>query len=151
MNIKGQESATFEFLVVAIMGLFIMVIMLSIVNYFTDLRFQASEQRFNDALHSAVSSPNGEAIIAKNIILQPGKISSESLAEKANIPSSCVEIDAIDLVAFKLSPDNTVLSVERSVETTVYLKCVLGPEYGSGTDCEESCIASFGKEFSPRT
>lgn len=147
MNSKGQESAVFEFLVVAIMGLAILLIVLNIVDYFSGLRFQASWESFKGGLKSAVNSPNGDVIFAKNISLNTGTITTTSLSSMSGIPSDCFEINSASLSAFKLSDDKTSVSISKIVETTVYFRCVLGSEYGSGTSCEESCLVSFGEEI----
>lgn len=150
MNQKGQESAVFEFIVVAIMGLFIMVIVLSIVNYFSDLRIQASEKTFNDAFRSSVNSPNGAVIAAKNIFLQPGAKTSVALSSQASgVPPECIEIDAVPFGSLELSSTGDRVIISKSIEITVYFSCVLGPKYGNGTDCEKSCKVSFGKEITP--
>jgi len=147
MNSKGQESAVFEFLVVAIMGLAILLIVLNIVDYFSSLRFQASWESFKGGLKSAVNSPNGDVIFAKNISLNTGTITVSSLSVMSGIPSECFEINSASLSSFKLSDDETSISISKIVETTVYFRCVLGSEYGTGSNCVETCLASFGEEI----
>jgi hypothetical protein len=147
LNSKGQESATFELLVVAIMGLAIMLIVLGIADYFSGLRFQASERAFNDSFNSAVNMPNGEIITAPKVYLNEGDKTTASLSKQSSIPAECIQIEAVNLPAFKLE-GNERIQILKAVEANVYFRCILSSLYGI-RDCEESCLVSFGKEITP--
>lgn len=151
MNVKGQESATFELLVVAVMGLAILVIVLGISNYFSGLTMQASEKNFNDALKSAVNSPNGTVIVAQGIILSGGSKTSSSLSKQISIPEKCISIQGSLSDSWSVNAGGTAISFSRAIQTNVYFSCVLGSGHASasGDPCEISCLASFGDEITP--
>ena len=148
MNSKGQETATFELLVVAIMALAIMLIVLSISDYFSSLRFQASEKAFNSALKSAVNSPNGAVIIAEGIILHTGKKTTQLFSnEAAGLEPECFSIVGPESNSWQISEEGKTISILKSVETDVFFQCVLGGDYASTAgSCEESCRVSFGED-----
>ncbi|MDO8647875.1 MAG: hypothetical protein Q7R70_05695 [Candidatus Diapherotrites archaeon] len=151
MNVKGQESATFELLVVAVMGLAILVIVLGISNYFSSRTMEASERNFNDALKSAVNSPNGAVIVAEDIILSGGSKTSSSLSKQVSIPENCIRIQGSASDSWSVNAGGTAISISRAIQTNVYFSCALGDGHisGSGEACEISCLASFGEEITP--
>jgi len=148
MNSNGQESATFELLVVAIMGLAIMLIVLGIADYFSNLSFQASERTFIDSLKSAVNSPNSSQIVASEIRLGAGSKTVASFSKQTSIPAGCFSIDARLAQSIELH-ENTRIDIKEPSEMDIFIRCVLGPDYASDSSllCEESCLVSFGKEI----
>lgn len=148
MNSRGQESATFELLVVAIMGLAIMLIVLGIADYFSSLGFQASERALADSLKSAVNAPNSSQIVASDIRLNTGSKTVTSFSKQTSIPAGCFSIDARSSQSLELH-GITRIDIKEPVELDIFIRCVLGPDYesDSGLSCEESCLVSFGKEI----
>jgi len=130
------------------MGLAILVIVLGIAGYFSDLGFQASERTFNDSLKSAVNAPNGAPVMAKNLKLDAGDRSTGYFSKQSAIPAGCFSVDALQTLSIVLYGNERV-EFKQPLEITVFFRCVLGSGYASASDelCEESCLVSFGKEI----
>lgn len=151
---KGQAGTVFRLMVDAIVGLVILALIVSTLNYFYNLRVEVSKAEFRDKVSSAVSSPNGKVIESDSLIFSEGEgYTSQQIQSFTSIPAGCfkfisnrsfVEVDSsCSLVEFK-----------RNVEAKIYVKCwpneeaLFAPcEQGATDCCEMYCIISFGEKL----
>lgn len=147
LNEKGQEYAGFQLLIDIVMALAILVIILSVINYFEEQKIIASQRAFLDKMQSAVNAPNQGIIKADNLILPQGVISAEFIAANTPVKAKCVEFTARPDSAFTLASDKTFVKINQKIEADIFLKCIVGSQYGSAVDCSESCLISIGREI----
>lgn len=145
LNERGQEFAPFELFIGAIMALLILVIILGVVSYLNDLRFQASFEQFVQGFQSASNSPNGDIVKVENIAFSERTISSRYLSEQSQIVEECISFQSIE--DSDIQTTNSSVSILKELETTVFIQCLTSSLYGKSS-CNISCLVSFGKDIS---
>ena len=65
MNNNGQGFDVFRLLIGAIIGLAILVIIISIINYVENVKYGVSQREFYNGLVNATHTPNGEVVLRK--------------------------------------------------------------------------------------
>lgn len=150
LNQKGQSFAAMELLIASIMGLALLAVIVGLIAYFDGLSIQASLLEFKNTVISGINSPNGEIVEAENVILSPGDYSTTLFGSWGKMSSSCFDLQAAEnSQSFSILTGNEsqALHVTKRVTTSVFVKCVLGPELSPNFDCEKSCAILIGKPF----
>ncbi|MFH1587761.1 MAG: hypothetical protein ABIA76_00290 [Candidatus Diapherotrites archaeon] len=144
MNSKGQAGPVFELLVQAVIGLFILVIVVSAISYFENQRYAISGQRFNEKILTAANQPNGDVLVVEGIAFNSGSMSSKFVSLKTGISAECIDFEAKDNALIEVSSDGKTVSFEKSMDLDVFIKCCPTAE-----DCFQSieCTVSFGKKL----
>ncbi len=143
---KGQAFASMELVIASIMALALLLIIVGLIAYFNQITESASQRAFKDAVVSAVNSPNGAVVkTSDDLILSKGIIAPQLIADYGNIPRDCVSIKSSPVNSAFAMRDNGTVEIVNTVKTVVFLRCVLGSDYGAGTNCAESCLVSIGE------
>lgn len=139
MNSNAQEFIGFKLLIGAIIALFILFIILSVISYVEEFKYSISEKNLYEGIKSAINAPEQVVQIKELTFREGSSYSSSGFAKKTPLKRECFNIDASQTGGFNLqSPE--VIQVKQTVKTDVYVKCVLA----SG-DCFATCTVSFGK------
>ncbi|HLD58319.1 MAG TPA: hypothetical protein VI977_01600 [archaeon] len=139
---RGQAFDVYRLLIGALIGIAILVIVVSIINYLETWKFEVSQRQLFEGLDKAVQTPNGEVVIEKNLTLRQGAFfSAEGFVENSGLQPGCVEIRAASLSAFELQ-GTSFLKMKSNLLVTVYYQCLRNQP-----DCETFCIVSFEKEL----
>ncbi len=144
-NEKGQAFDVFKLLIAVAIGLAILVIILSVINYLETWKIDVSKKLLADGLDNAIQTPNGEVVVRKNLTFQKGQVfSAKSLASSAGIEEICIELQASSISAFSLQ-GGQFLELRAGIVSTIFYQCF--QTYPSSPDCRPYCIVSFGKEL----
>jgi hypothetical protein len=148
MNQTGQEGAGFRLMVEALLGIFILLIILGVIVQIDNWRTVISEQRLYEGFSKSLNSPDGSVIVEKSLVLKNGSIySSEAFAEStAGIDKRCIEIQANRSFPFDVLPSKRVVELKANLEVTVYYKCLPGRILGED-QCQTYCFVSFAEEL----
>ena len=152
MNQQGQGEDVFRLLIGAVMGLAIMVIIISVINYFAALQQSVSEERLYDgfkiALENVTKQESPDMKIEKGVRLPESTYTSQGFAAIANFNEECIEFQGTK--SFELIGDSTkefggadAIHVKKFMELDIYYKCF---SYAVNTNCPIYCIVSFGKQ-----
>jgi len=146
MNSKGQEEAGYRLLIEAILVILILAIILGVVSQIDQQRILISEKNLMEGFNKALNSPDGSIIVEQGLVLKSGASYSNRAfsGSTAGIKPECIELQASSSMAFKAT-GGYIVELTTLLQTDVYYKCF--PGYLSGSDCEISCIISFGKEL----
>ncbi len=144
MNQQGQEGAGFRLIVEIVLVVFILVIIFAVISQVENIQYTVSEQSLYRGFQNSLNSPDGSVIVAKDLVFAKGSTySNRAFASSVTgIGFECVELDAIDSVAFE-KYETSLIELTTQYQTTVYYKCFPGED-----DCEYECIVSFGKDLS---
>ena len=135
---KGQAFEPFKMLIGAIMALAVLVIIISAINYFEELRLNVSEQRFYDGLSNAARQPNGSPLIIEDVQFQRGDtFSSNSLGKSMGLASECVSFGQSNSPVFEASP--TSVTIRETIVANVVVTC----DVSDSDICEIECSLSF--------
>ncbi|MDD5148421.1 MAG: hypothetical protein PHH08_03065 [Candidatus ainarchaeum sp.] len=142
-NESGQAFDVFRLLIGAIIGLAILVIIISIIQYLESWKVDVSKKLLADGLYNAVQTPNGEVVVRKDLTLRKGDIFSRgNFAEQSGVKWDCLELLVSNIGAFELRNDS-IIEIKQGILTTVYFQCFKKP--ASNPDCDPYCLVSFGK------
>jgi len=143
----GQASAVFRLMVDAIIGFAILMIIVSALTYFNDLRIRTSLSEFNSLVESAVNSPDGKIVESNSLVFSKGQgFSSQSMQAITGVPASCFLFKTN--LSFVDVGNGLYIEIRQNTETKVYAQC-LEASLGScdNSTCEICCIISFGKKI----
>ncbi|MDD5163670.1 MAG: hypothetical protein PHD95_05695 [Candidatus ainarchaeum sp.] len=144
-NNKGQAFDVFKLLIGAAIGLAILIIIISIINYLETWKIDVSKKLLAEGLDNAVQTPNGEVVVRKNLTFQKGQVfSAKSLAASAGIGGDCIELQSSSISAFSLE-GGQFLELRSGILSNVFYQCF--QSYLPNPDCRPYCIVSFGKEL----
>lgn len=145
MNSKGQSFSVFNLLVQAIIGLFILVIIISAISYFEEQKFAISKDRFDENLIFASQQPNGDILIIKDVAFNESTITKNYISMKTGIEDTdCITFEAKQSSAIDLRNQRGFISFTDSLVLDVYIQC-------NSVTCGSQgikCIVSFGKILS---
>lgn len=148
---RGQAGDVFRLMIDSIIGLAILVIILSSINYFGSLRSQISIAEMRGLVESGVQTPTGRVLESNNLSFSKGEAYSSVLMEQwTGVPESCFSFES-GLGAISIVDDRKA-EFTSNVDTKVYVSCIINPneicEYGDGDcgSCEFDCIISFGRK-----
>ncbi|MFH0970405.1 MAG: hypothetical protein V1776_03010 [Candidatus Diapherotrites archaeon] len=151
MNNKGQAFEAYRVLIAMVISLAILTIILSAVTYFDTLREKVSIDTLYSSWKSAVDSPNGKVVLAKDLYFtSQTTFGKRQFALQAGLDEACIGFDAEKAAGFILNdanPDKPVVTLTRGVVGNVYMECqtenfLLEP---APPDCYAYCLISFGK------
>ncbi len=138
---RGQAFDAYRLLIGAVMGMLILVIIVSAITYFEDLRLEVSKQRFYDGLDNAVAQPNGEKLFVDSLVLKEGeRFSSSQLASYMGLEDECVLFGDSGSGAF--SGDDELVVVETYVLASMNIVCETNFDSPS-CSCDVCCTISF--------
>lgn len=151
MNEKGQAFEAYRLLIAMVIALAVLVIILSAVAYFDDLRRKVSQDTLYSSFKSAVDSPNGKVVQASGLAFTAGTTYSRvQFARQASLEDECIQLDAGDDYGFRLNednPDTPYVKVDSTLQGSVFFTCATdnfiippGPD-----TCFVYCLISFGK------
>ena len=153
MNQKGQAFEAYRLLIAMVIALAVLVIILSAVSYFDDLRKRVSRDTLYSAFQSAVDSPNGKVVQASDLAFTKDTTYSRvQFAKQMSLDPECVQLDADKDSGFILNDDNPdapFVTVASTIQGNVYMQCHTANVISSSLDtCFAYCIISFGKAIS---
>lgn len=151
MGRKGQAFEAYRVLIAMVIALAVLLIIVSTITYFDKLRERVSLETLYSSWKSAVDSPNGKVILARDLFVPQGtRFSRTQFARQVALDPACLQLDGEKAAGFTLEDsdvDNPYVSVQASVVGNVYMSCQSvnwiippGPE-----DCYAYCLLSFGK------
>jgi hypothetical protein len=143
MNSQGQEFTVFNLLVQAVIGLFILVMIISAINYFEEQKFAISKDRFDENLVFASQQPNGDVLLIEAIAFNKTTITKKYVSLRTGIDEDCIEFEAKQSSAIDLKNSSGFISFTDSLVLDVYIQC---NSDGCGSQ-GISCIVSFGKKL----
>ena len=143
MNQKGQEEAGFRLIVEAVLVVFILVIILSVVSQISEWRFQISQRRLMEGFKKAIETPDGTVVVENELVLKQGSMYSARAFSNnvTGMQPECIEIQASQSTAFKVT-NKKVIEITTWLQTNVYYQCLLGK-----LGCDTHCTISFGEEL----
>lgn len=142
MNVKGQEFIGYKMLIGAIVALFILMIIIGAINYFSTLREDISDQVVINGLEAAANSPNGDVIKRSDVTLHEGSYSARSFSKATGVEEECIYLSSINTSSFYKDIVFNAIVVNESVLADIYFRCNTGSICTSG--CEICCDVSFG-------
>ena len=146
---KAQSGAVFRLMVDAIIGLVILLMIISSINYFNSLRLEVSKAEFTALIKSAVDSPNGKIVESGNLVFSAGDIyDSVTISFMTGYPKDCFRFQTN--LAFTETGSGRYIKFGQPVDAKVYASC-----RATGEECspdDEDCLAidcliSFGKKL----
>lgn len=152
---KAQSGAVFRLMIDAIIGMVILTMILSTLNYFTYLRFQTSIDEFNLKIISAINSPNGQVIESNNALLfSRGTIfSNVEIQEMTAYPAECFSFET-NLTFIDVGSQGEYVEIIENTETRVYFRCEstgFSYDFETQTGCDVECVISFGRRLEDRS
>ena len=148
LNQKGQAFDAYRILLGAILGLLILVIIVSSINYFEGLRLQVSQQRFYDGLSNAVSQPNGEIFLIEDLIFKGGdSFSTRLLERRIGLEEGCLSFSSDCSDGFEC--DSDIVDVKNYILASVKTVCETNRNSSviyCGSSCEICCEVTFDAE-----
>ncbi len=146
MNSKGQAFTIYKILISVIFIFLILMIIISAINYFDNLRLDVSTQRVINAMKEAAKQPNGDVLKVEDVSIRRGSsFTAESLSEISGLEPDCLKFDTFDYPSVSLDTDNYI-KVSEALTTTIYIRCDSDP--AECAPCTICCLFSLGKEIS---
>ena len=145
MNSNGQAFPVFRLLIGAIIGLAILLIIISIIGYIENWKFDVSKRMVYEGLNVAIETPNKELVIRKNLTLRKGSVfSTRSFSTDSSLDTGCITLQSSNLSVFEHNNiPVTAITMAQNFVTDVYYQCQKNdPAYAL---CDIHCIVSFGK------
>jgi len=162
VNQKGQEFEVFNLLIGAVLALAILVIIVSIINYFEGIKVDSSRQAIEQKVKNAAQSPDGSVFVVREVVVpEHQSFSSKYFAEEVlNLNEECIEFDyPFELTSMRYpDPYSTYknrIEFTKRVQLDFYVVCqpreqgkLLFHDYATmqcPVSCEEfCCLLSFG-------
>ena len=151
LNQKGQAFEAYRLLIAMVIALAVLVIILSAVAYFDDLRRKVSQDTLYSSFKSAVDSPNSKVVKATSLAFVSGSTYSRTqFARQTSLEDECIQLDGDKSSGFDLDdsdPLHPFIRVASSIQGSMYFQCdtsnfIIPPGPDS---CFVYCIISFGK------
>jgi len=161
VNSKGQEFEVFNVLIGAVLAIAILVIIISIINYFEQIKVDSSINAIKQKLNSAAQSPDGSIFVAKEIIVPKDySFNSRYFGLILNINEDCIEFDIpsnTSWVEYPNFPEKNLINFNKRIQTSFYVVCLANNDNQKlnfhdnyPMDCPEEscnefcCLVSFG-------
>jgi hypothetical protein len=144
---SAQSGAVFRLMVDAIIGLVILMMIISALNYFNGLRIEVSKAEFAALIKSAVSAPNGKVVPSGSLIFSQGEMYDATTLSAMTGYSATAFTFQTNLGSAEIGSGNHI-TFTQPVECKVYARCIAtGAKCTEGdTECSEiECLVSFGK------
>ena len=151
MNARGQAFEAYRLLIAMVIALAVLIIILSAISYFDELRKKVSQDTLYSSFKSALDSPNGKIIKTTSLVFSTGVTYSRvQFAKPNNLDPECIQLDASKETGFELHVENAsapYVKVVQAVQGNVYFQCrtdnfIIPP---GPSDCFVYCLLSFGK------
>jgi len=147
---RAQSGAVFRLLIDSIIGLAILMIILSAMANFYEMRLKTSTEEFRLLVKNATDTPNGAVVESGSLVFKSGSgFSQAMLSSNTGLDGSCFSfqtgLSGVDV------GDGSFVKFIRDIETKIYSKCnPTGKECDAGEEscCEIECIVSVGKKLS---
>jgi hypothetical protein len=143
---KAQAEAVFRLMIDSVIGLAILLVIMSALNYFQGQVVVQSKSDFFALVKNAVNTPNGAVLMSKELTF-PNKFSVDAadLQNASNLSENCFEFDSMGSV--QTSSDKKEVRFSQSLKVIVYAKCnaVLGCDPYNSENCCTQCIISFAR------
>ncbi|MEK6902188.1 MAG: hypothetical protein AABX02_01195 [archaeon] len=156
LNEKGQAFEAYRVLIAMVISLAILVIILSAVSYFDELRKKVSTDTVYSSWKSAVDSPNGKVVEARNLYFtKDTRFNRRQFGLQVGLDEACLVLDAEKSTGYQLvdtDPLHPYVQVLNNLSGEVYFQCsTLNDDIGAdgGVDCFAYCRLSFGKTIVP--
>ncbi len=139
----------FRLLIAALMAMVVLVLIMSAIEYFQEMKIQVSLERLEkgfDSAWGAITTPGepGKGLkVEEGLTLPATTIGSESFARRFNLDYTCIEMQSIARSSIEESPNGYSVKVKQKTTTDVYFLCVYDE---LNTHCKEKCYISFGKK-----
>ena len=149
---SGQAGAVFRLMIDAIIGLVILAMIMTTLNYFLSLRVEASKAEFIEKAESMVQSPNGKVLTTGVLLFMGGEnFSANQLQALTGYSYECFSFQTrAGLVDIGL--DNRSVTFRNNLETKAYFRCISCTTFEGkceNSDCEIECVISIGKTLDP--
>lgn len=143
MNQRGQEGAGFRLIVEAVLVIFILVIILSVVTQISEWRYQISQKRLMEGFKKSLETPDGTVVVENELVLKQGSMySSRAFANSATgISHECIEIESSGSTAFSVT-NQKVIEITTWIQTNVFYQC-----FTDKLGCDTHCTISFGEQL----
>ena len=146
---KAQAEAVFRLMIDSVIGLAILLVILSALNYFQGQVVVQSKSDFISLVKNAVNTPTG-IVLKSGELTFPNKFSVDTidLQSWTNLSEKCFRFDSRGSIT--LSEDKQKIEFTQSLKTIVYAQCFtqLGCNpYGvvsNWNECCNQCTVSFG-------
>lgn len=154
MNNKGQAFEAYRVLIAMIIALAVLLIILSTVAYFDELRKKVSTDTVYSSWKSAVDSPNGKIVEARNLYFtKDTRFNRRQFAIQVGLDEECLLLDAESSTGYQLvdSGPSPYVQVLNNLVGVVYFMCQTDNYISAPSDasCYAYCTLSFGKSITP--
>ncbi len=151
LNQHGQAFEAYRLLIAMVIALAVLIIILSAISYFDELRKRVSQDTLYSSFKSAIDSPNGKIVKTTNLVFPSGsRYTRTQFARPNNLEEECIQLDASKDTGFELHDEDAsapYVNVAQSIQGSAYFQCrtdnfIIPP--GPDT-CFVYCLISFGK------
>ena len=145
LNESGQEFIGFRLMIGVFIAFFILVIILSALNYFEGLKTQIVQDAMHSGINSAKSSPNGMVVKKPNLAFKSTVLTQRYFSAISGLPQECIELKGREDGIVYVQNDGRELVIEQDLSDNAYFRFVpRGHEDSLESDCEIYCIVSIG-------
>lgn len=148
---RGQAFEAYRVLIAMIIALAVLLIILSAVAYFDELRKKVSTDTVYSSFKSAVDSPNGRVVEARNLYFtQDTRFNRRQFAVQVGLDDECLMLDAEKTAGYELvdsDPEHPYVQSLSNLVGVVYFQCQTDNFVNAPADatCYAFCLLSFGK------
>jgi hypothetical protein len=147
---RAQAEAVFRLMIDSVVGLAILLVILSALNYFQNQVVIQSKADLFSLVKNAVNTPTGIVLKSGELTFSNGfVVDSVDFESGTNLSENCFELRARGGFV-NASSDNKKISFNQSLKVIVYAKCINNSncnpyvEPDSFNSCCTQCIVSFG-------
>ncbi|MFA7133882.1 MAG: hypothetical protein WC122_02790 [archaeon] len=147
---RAQAEAVFRLMIDSVVGLAILLVILSALNYFQNQVVIQSKADLFSLVKNAVNTPTGIVLKSGELTFSNGfVVDSVDFESGTNLSENCFELRARGGFV-NASSDNKKISFNQSLKVIVYAKCINNPSCNpyinpdSFGSCCTQCVISFG-------
>ncbi|MCD6434003.1 MAG: hypothetical protein J7L14_00120 [Candidatus Diapherotrites archaeon] len=146
LNSKAQASSVFRLLLGAVLGIGVLLIILTTLNYFQQQNLTMAQREFYNGFGIALQSPDGTVVKKESLGFENFTVSRYSLAKKFSIERECILFDGLKGSSIDIQQE--YITIKRG-RFDVYFKCMPGNSQtpAGSSSCEIFCIVSVGKKI----
>ena len=155
---KAQSEAVFRLMIDSVVGLAILVIIISAINYYNEQSCLQSTQDLIDLIKSAANSSTGAIIPSQTDICFSKGSALDALDTQhwTNINETCFRFQYTGSSSVRISPDEKRIDFIQNLKTRVYAQCKPSPSFQSCNPkiipqsidaCCITCTISIGKKI----
>jgi hypothetical protein len=154
----AQSETVFRLMIDSIIGLAILIIIVSAINYYNEQSCQQSIQDLIELVKSSAHASNGAIIPSSGDICFSKGSGIDALDAQlwTNVSENCFRFQSLGSVAAKISPDEKKIDFTQNLKTKVYVQCKpsltvdsCDPSVPAQTPeaCCITCTISIGKKI----